>query len=363
MKVLISGVCGFVGSTLAEALLDNDSGCDITGFDNFSRPGSSLNVERLRKRGIKVRHADVRCVSDVDAFSSVHWIIDAAANPSVLAGMDGTTSSRQLIEHNLYGTVNLLEYAKRHGAGFVLLSTSRVYSVKALAQIPVTAVGDTFALDDEATLPQGTTRDGITEEFSTTPPLSLYGSSKLASECIALEYGDAFDFPVWINRCGVLAGGGQFGHAEQGIFSYWINAWLRRRPLRYLGFDGRGRQCRDCFHPRDLVPLLEKQFAAGVSAKPRVVNLGGGRANAISLAQLSDWCSNRFGAHDVVSDPTPRQFDVPWLVMDSKLAQQLWDWRPTRSLEQIFDEIAAHAESHPDWLEISAPPDFPGSTR
>ena len=49
------------------------------------------------------------------------------------------------------------------------------------------------------------------------------GASKLASEQLILEYGNSFDFPVWINRCGVLAGAGQFGKADQGIFSYWIH--------------------------------------------------------------------------------------------------------------------------------------------
>ena len=354
MKILISGVCGFVGSTLAEALLDDDSTNEIVGFDNLSRAGSHLNLDRLRKRGVTVRYADVRSQSDVDGFSTVDWIIDAAANPSVLAGVDGTTSSRQLVEHNLYGTVNLLELAKRHRAGFVLISTSRVYSVKELSEIRVAATGESFRPAPGASLPIGASDEGIAENFSVQPPLSLYGASKLASECLALEYGEAFEFPVWINRCGVLAGAGQFGHAEQGIFSYWINAYLRRRPLRYIGFDGAGRQCRDCFHPRDLVALLKKQFAAGKSANPRVVNLGGGARNAMSLAELSRWCAARFGEHEVASEPKPRQFDVPWLVMDSALARKTWDWQPSIGLEEILQEIAKHAEAHPDWLEISA---------
>ena len=355
MKILISGVCGFVGSTLAKALLDDDSTNEIVGFDNFSRAGSHLNLDRLRKRGVKVRHADVRSPSDLDGLPEIDWIIDAAANPSVLAGVDGTTSSRQLVEHNLYGTVNLLELAKRYRAGFILLSTSRVYSVKALSEIPVMAVDETFRPQRAAVLPTGASEDGIAEDFPVQPPLSLYGASKLASECLALEYGEAFDFPVRINRCGVLAGAGQFGHAEQGIFSYWINAYLRRRPLRYIGFDGAGRQCRDCFHPRDLVPLLKKQFAAGRSAHPRIVNLGGGAQNAMSIAELSRWCAARFGEHEIASDPKPRPFDVPWLVMDSRLARKTWDWQPAIGLEEILQEIADHAEAHPDWLEISAP--------
>ena len=355
MKILISGVCGFVGSNLARGLLEHVAGREIIGLDNLSRAGSQLNLEPLRKRGVIVRHADLRCPSDLEGLPAVDWIIDAAANPSVLAGIDGATSSRQLLEHNLYGTVNLLELAKRSRAGFMLLSTSRVYSVKALSEIPVVADdNDAFAPDLAVPLPAGVSAHGIAETFSTAAPVSLYGASKLASETIALEYGQAFDFPVWINRCGVLAGAGQFGHAEQGIFSFWINAYLRRQPLKYIGFDGAGHQCRDCFHPRDLLLLLEKQFALQDASNPRLINLGGGSENAMSLAQLTRWCEGRFGAHPVTTDPTPRPFDVPWLVMDSRLAEESWNWRPTIKLEAILDEIARHAEDHPDWLKISS---------
>jgi CDP-paratose 2-epimerase len=354
MKILISGVCGFVGSTLAHGLLDNVSSREIIGVDNLSRPGSQVNLESLRKRGVRLRHGDLRSASDLESIAQLDWIIDAAANPSVLAGVDGTTSSRQLIEHNLYGTVNLLELAKKYRAGFTLLSTSRVYSVKALSEIPVVVQDAAFAPDLAVPLPQGVTANGIAESFSTSAPVSLYGASKVASEVVALEYGDAFEFPVWINRCGVLAGAGQFGHAEQGIFSFWVNAYLRRRPLRFIGFDGAGHQCRDCFHPRDLLPLLEKQFEGRDADKPRVVNLGGGAENAMSLAQLSRWCEARFGAHQIAADTAPRPFDVPWLVMDSRLAGKTWAWQPAITLEAILQEIAHHAEAHPNWLEISS---------
>jgi CDP-paratose 2-epimerase len=354
MKILLSGICGFAGSTVAHGLLDHDASIEIIGLDNLSRSGSHLNIEPLRQRGVKLLHADLRSPSDLESIAAVDWIIDAAANPSVLAGVDGTTSSRQLIEHNLYGTVNLLELARSHRAGFILLSTSRVYSVKSLADIPVVVKDDRFEPDPSEVLSEGVSSRGIAENFSTTPPLSLYGSSKLASECIALEYGETFEFPVWINRCGVLAGAGQFGRGDQGIFSFWINAYLRRVPLRYIGFDGAGHQTRDCLHPRDLLPALQKQLSMVEASKPRTVNFGGGKENSMSLAQLSKWCAGRFGPHQVASDPAPRPFDVPWLVMDSRLAEKTWNWRPSMALEAILEEIAGHAEAHPNWLEVSA---------
>ncbi len=354
MRIIISGICGFVGSTLALRLREVVDGAEVFGFDNFIRPGSERNRARLTEAGIAVRYADLRNAGDMEALPAADWVIDAAANPSVLAGVDGKTSSRQLVEHNLGGTVNLLEYCKAHGAGFILLSTSRVYAIKPLAEMKTVIEGEAFRPDLSAGAPIGLSAAGISEEFSTTPPLSLYGTTKLASELLALEYGEAFDFPVWINRCGVLAGAGQFGRADQGIFSFWINSWLRDGALKYVGFDGRGRQVRDCLHPHDLVPLLQKQMA-GKSARPRVCNVSGGVANSISLAQLSAWCAERFGPMEVGTDAQPRPFDLPWMVLDSGRAAAEWDWKVATPMRDIFEEIALHAERHPDWLEISNP--------
>jgi len=355
MKILVTGICGFVGSVLARTLREIDPALKILGIDNFIRPGSELNRMELKRRGIEVRHADLRNASDIDALPPADYLIDAAANPSVLAGVDGQTSSRQLLEHNLCGTVNLLEYCKAAKAGFILLSTSRVYAIEPLAQLPVRIANGAFEPDTARPLPPGISENGVAESFSVQPPLSLYGSSKLASELIALEYGATFGFPVWINRCGVLAGAGQFGRADQGIFAYWINAYLRRRPLKYIGFDGTGAQVRDALHPADIAPLLLKQIEkTSQSGVPRIVNVAGGSDRSMSLARLSEWCAQRFGPHEVAVDRTPRPFDIPWMVLDSALAAKTWDWKPRQTLTEILDEIAAHAERHCNWLETSS---------
>ncbi len=355
MKLLISGICGFVGTTLARALVATGRDYQISGFDNFIRPGSETNRDELKRLGIRLQHGDLRSASDLESLPAVDWVIDAAANPSVLAGVDGRTSSRQLVEHNLLGTVNLLEHCKRQAAGFILLSTSRVYSIAPLAALQV-AVEDRGFVPTGPTLPAGLTRVGLDESFATTAPVSLYGATKLASEALALEYGETFGLPVFVNRCGVLAGAGQFGRPDQGIFSYWINSHLRRRPLKYIGFGGHGHQVRDCLHPRDLVPALEKQFQAPKTAvTDRVANFSGGSDSAMSLRQLNDWCDARFGSHPVAGDPAPRPFDIPWIVLDHAKATQIWNWRPSTPTSAILDEIATHAQAHPNLLELSAP--------
>jgi CDP-paratose 2-epimerase len=357
MRILISGVCGFVGSTLARALAQA-GGHELQGFDNFIRPGSEINRAGLKALGVRLSHCDLRAPSDLETLPACDWVIDAAANPSVLAGLDGKTSSRQLVEHNLGGTLNLLEYCKRHKAGFILLSTSRVYSIAPLSSLPVAVVerafrpapaaGGTWAVG-------GIGPEGVTEAFPTGAPVSLYGATKLASEALALEYGEAFGLPVFVNRCGVLAGAGQFGRPDQGIFAYWINSWVRNRPLRYIGFGGQGHQVRDCLHPADLAPLLSKQLAGpSIAAADRIVNLGSGNPGALSLRQVSDWCETRFGSRAVGADPAVRPFDIPWLVLDPAKAARVWNWHPRTPAAAILDEIAKHAQDHPEWLELSA---------
>ncbi len=353
MRVLLTGACGFVGKTIASALPDHLESVHITGLDNLVRRGSEHNRTALAESGIRVIHGDIRLPSDLEAIAPCDWIIDCAANPSVLAGIDGKTSSRQLIEHNLVGTLNLLEACRKWNAGLIMLSTSRVYGIEALSSIPIQVTGERFEPTLQGDIP-GLSARGIAENFSTTPPLSLYGASKFASETISLEYGHSFGFPVFINRCGVLAGAGQFGKIDQGIFSFWIHAFRGGRPLSFIGFDGLGRQVRDCLHPLDLVPLIVRQIRAGADTLlPRVANVSGGIANSMSLAELTAWCVERFGPRGIDREPRQRPFDIPWLVLDPTLAERAWDWTPSMNMTDILSEIADHAERNPDWLKIS----------
>ena len=126
MHIFITGVCGFVGSSLALAFRERMPGTTVSGIDNFIRPGSETNLAGLRAADVRVDHRDIRCESDFETLPKCDWIIDAAANPTVLAGVDGRTSSRQLVEHNLQGTVNVLEYAPRGGGAGSALDKSRV---------------------------------------------------------------------------------------------------------------------------------------------------------------------------------------------------------------------------------------------
>jgi CDP-paratose 2-epimerase len=71
------------------------------------------------------------------------------------------------------------------------------------------------------------------------------------------------------------------------------------------------------------------------------------------LKQLSNWCRKQIGPGEVPSSPEIRPFDLPWIVLDASLASVTWNWKPTRQLDNILEEILRHAKEKPDWLELS----------
>ena len=95
MNVLVTGGCGFVGSAVCRGLVAHGVDARVTALDNFRREGAETNREPLRRLGVCVVHGDVRIESDLHALGPFDWVIDAAAEPSVLAAAvpgTGTTT-------------------------------------------------------------------------------------------------------------------------------------------------------------------------------------------------------------------------------------------------------------------------------
>lgn len=339
MNILVTGGCGFVGSNLALAL--KADGHDVTCFDNLSRRGSELILERVLAGGCMFTHGDIRNVEDIarlpDGFD---LMIECSAEPSVMAGADGC-GARYMIENNLAGAVNCLEHARLRQMPFLFISTSRVYPYSVINSLRFQETEE--RVECRETMP-GLSGMGIAEDFPLAGARSLYGATKLAAEVLAVEYARQYGVRVLINRCGLLAGPWQMGKSDQGVMAFWMAAHLLERKLSYIGFGGHGRQVRDVLHIADFAALVRRQIADFDAWNGDVYNVGGGMVGSISLREASRLCSRLSGKHlEIGSEPETRPADVIWYVTDNTLVSKTFGWQPERTPEQTLADTR-------DWM-------------
>jgi CDP-paratose 2-epimerase len=343
--ILVTGGAGFIGSSLAIDLKRRYPDRRVVAFDNLRRRGAELNVVRIRAAGVEFSHGDVRSEADLALFrQDLDIILECSAEPSVLAGRDGQV--RYVVDTNLFGCVNCLELARTTGAAFVFLSTSRVYPTATLCRLRYEDRGDRFHLLDDQPV-AGASAKGIAEDFPLDGARTLYGTTKLASELLIAEYVDMFGVQAVVNRCGVVSGPWQMGHAEQGVFAHWMVAHVFKRPLAYIGFGGQGHQVRDVLHVADLADLVDIQLAQRERLKGEVVNAGGGLGTSVSLLEFTRTCEALTGTRlDITSRPETRPGDVPVYITDNSRVEARFGWTPKRSVDDIAGDLFHWVREH-----------------
>ena len=335
--ILIAGGAGFVGSNLAIAFKTIYPNYLVTVFDNLSRKGSALNLVRLEAADVIFRHVDTRMASDLVKDTRIDVIIDAAAEPSVLAGNAGNTE--YLVQTNFNGTVNLLNLAKKHQAGFIFLSTSRVYPIASLRSLQLEESDSRFFLSKDQTT-RGSSAEGIAENFILTGNRSLYGATKLASELMIAEYHALFGISTIINRCGVIAGPWQMGKVDQGVAVLWMASHFWKMSLQYLGFAGSGKQVRDLLHIDDLFTLVDKQVHHIEQYAGETYNVGGGSSHSISLLEMTAICEKISGNKTTVhTNGEARPGDIPLYITNNHKIATATGWKPTKAVDVLFGDI------------------------
>jgi CDP-paratose 2-epimerase len=337
VRLLITGGAGFVGSNLAVSLASRHPEWEVIALDNLYRKGSALNLPRLEEAGVEFVRSDVREPGDLTALPPISALIECSAEPSVMSGVDGDTS--YLLHTNLTGAYNCLELARRDGAFFVFLSTSRVYPVAPQVELNLKEGETRFEIAAEQDV-AGVSPAGISEDFPLQGARTLYGTTKLAAELLIEEYRAAFGLPAVVDRCGVIAGPWQMGKVDQGVFTHWMLAHHFRNPLSYIGFGGHGKQVRDLLHVEDLVDLVERQLMNSAAWDGRTVNVGGGRECSLSLLETTEICQRLTGYEvPLAAVPETRAGDVPVYLSDCARLFGLDEWRPRRSAEQVLADI------------------------
>ena len=235
---------------------------------------------------------------------------------------------------NAVGTINLLEATRRHApeAVFVFMSTNKVYG-DAPNRIRLKELTTRWDYDDpayEAGIPETFTIDGSLH--------SLFGASKVAADVMVQEYGRYFGIRTGVFRGGCLTGVRHSGAELHGFLSYFFKAAAADRPYTIYGY--KGKQVRDQIHSYDVVRAFEAFLTAPRPGE--VYNLGGGKANSVSILECIDRVEQIFRRpFQYTHSDENRQGDHICYYSDiRKLESHFPSWRITRTVDDIFEEFA-----------------------
>ena len=337
--ILITGGAGFIGSNLAISFKRKYPAVRIIAIDNLKRRGSELNLRRLKDEEIEFIHRDIRNPEDLYFEQDISLVIECSAEPSVMAGFGDNPA--YIINTNLTGTINCLELCRKHKADIVFLSTSRVYPYNIINKLK-TIETDTRLIwrDRQSVNVIGWSPAGIDVNFDLNGPKTLYGATKLSSEFLLEEYIANYGIKGVINRCGVIAGPWQFGKVDQGVFTLWMLAHYFKKPLKYIGFGGKGKQVRDLLHIDDLFCLIDLQVSKLDTVSGKVYNVGGGTQVSLSLLETTKLCQEITGNRLKVGvDSKNRPGDIAIYLSNNKKVSSELSWQPTHTAKEILSDI------------------------
>jgi CDP-paratose 2-epimerase len=326
---LITGGAGFIGSNLAERLL-NHPGVRVRIFDNLSRRGVRHNLDWLRShpesKKLSIIQGDVRDAKAVqDAVRNVTEIYHLAAQVAVTTSLDDPASDFNV---NALGTLNILEAARNSSRKpfFLYTSTNKVYG--SLENLSVEVEGCRYRASDP-------TFQGVNEsarlDFH-----SPYGCSKGAADQYVHDYARIYDLPTVVFRMSCIAGPRQFGNEDQGWVAHFLYSILTGRPITIYG---NGYQVRDVLHVDDLIDAMMAVRETEDKTRGQIFNLGGGMQRVISVIEMLREIERRTGSPLHLAYSETRPGDQPLYISDTSKLQGCTGWRPSRSLDGIFDDI------------------------
>lgn len=289
VKAIVTGSGGLVGSACVRFLAEQ--GWQVVGLDNnmrqefFGPQGStSSEVENLRHTLPAYRHhsfdiRDRQKMRDLLRAERPAFIIHTAAQPS---HDKASAIPYDDFDINAVGTLNLLVAARDYcpDSPICFTSTNKVYGDRPNT-VPLRELKTRFDYADG--------RDGIDESMSIDASLhSLFGASKVSADMLCQEFGRYYNMPTGIFRCGCLTGPHHAAVELHGYLAYIVLCAVRGKPYSVFGYHGK--QVRDQIHCSDVASLFLEFYK---SPRPgEVFNLGGGRANSLSIletvADLSD---------------------------------------------------------------------------
>ncbi len=318
-RYLITGGAGFIGSHLAEKLLDAKS--EVAVIDDLST-GRQANIEHLIGRdGFQFARASVLDRQVLDRMGSeADVIVHLAAAVGVQLIVDNPVHT---IETNIMGTDDVLRVAKRYGCKTLIASTSEVYGKG--ASIP-------FSEDDDVVL--GSTRHSRW----------AYGASKMVDEFLGLAYARQYGLHVVVFRLFNTVGPRQTGRYGMVMPRFVMQA-LAGDPISVYG-DGTQQRCfcdvEDVVHA--IIGLAENDAASG-----EVFNIG--NDEEITILGLAEKVRTIAGSSsEIVQIPYDQAYgqgfeDMQRRVPDVSKLKELLTWEPLLSLDGIIEKLVNYRKA------------------
>ena len=300
-KAVVTGGAGFIGSHIAERLVDQ--GYHITILDDLST-GKMENIEHLLEREnakyVQGSITDLSLLKQV--FSDAYYVFHQAAIPSVPRSMENPQVSHNV---NVTGTLNVLLASRDSNVKKVVYSSSS------------SVYGDT------PNLPK-------TEDM-TPNPQSPYAVTKLAGEYYCQVYNEVFGLQTVSLRYFNVYGPRQDPDSQYAaVIPLFIKRVSQNKPPIIFGD---GKQTRDFSFVRDVV---EANILAAESNASGILNIGGG-ANHISIETLAKLISNLMGKGIDPIYENPRPGDIKHSLADISKAEA-FGYKPKYSLEEGLNE-------------------------
>jgi CDP-paratose 2-epimerase len=337
---LVTGSSGLVGSEAA-AFFDA-RGWLVHGVDNNMRRDllgahgdTAANLERLLRATRRYVHHDLD-IRDRAAMAALvrqtrpALVVHAAAQPA------HEVSARRPLDDfdiNAGGTLNLLEALR--GASpesvFVFMSTNKVYG-DAPNELRLVELPSRWDYADPAAA------EGIDESCRVDAAThTIFGASKLAADVLVQEYGRYYDVPTVCFRAGCLTGANHAGAELQGFLAYLARALREGIPYRIFGHGGK--QVRDNLHAYDVCTAALAFYER--PSQGAVYNLGGGRANSISVLEAIERLEHITGRKLATAylDEPRRGDHVVYITNTARFRADYPAWEVSRSLDSILVEL------------------------
>ncbi len=316
MKTLITGGAGFIGSTLCRMLLEQ--GDDVIVLDDLST-GTYENLEdmddgmRMRLIVENVNNATITdaCVKEADR------VFHLASAVGVRLIIDQPVKT---LESIVGGTETVLKSCARYRRPFLLTSTSEVYGKG--SKVP-------FCEEDDTVM-------GPTSKRRWS-----YASAKMLDEFFALAHWVETRLPVVITRLFNTVGPRQTGQYGMVIPSF-VRQALRGQPITVYG-DGQQSRC--FAHVQDVAGALVKLMAEP-KARGKVVNIG--NDSEITIYDLAKRVKELTGSKSEIElIPYEKAYgegfdDMRRRVPSLKRAEELVGYKPTKSLDDILNDVIAY---------------------